>query len=116
MASHHCARLMRHLPCPPGASRSNESMRTLPFVAVVLGVLLAGCAGSRPSMNTTYELLLRHGTIYDGSGGAPFVADVAVEGDRIVAVGDLSAAKARREVDCTGMAVAPGFINMLGRA
>ena len=67
-------------------------------------------------MNTTYELILRHGTIYDGSGGAPFVADVAVDGDRIVAVGDLSAAKGKREVVCTGMAVAPGFINLLSWA
>lgn len=91
-------------------------MRMFPFAVVVLTVLFAGCAGSRPSMNTTYDLLLRHGTIYDGSGGAPFVADVAVDGDRIVAVGDLSAAKAKREVDCTGMAVAPGFINLLSWA
>ena len=91
-------------------------MRTLAFAAVTLAVLLSGCAGSRPSMNTTYDLLLRHGTIYDGSGGPPFVADVAVDGDRIVAVGELSSAKARREVDCTGMAVAPGFINLLSWA
>ena len=67
-------------------------------------------------MNTTYDLILRHGTIYDGSGGTPFVADVAVDGDRIVAVGDLSAAKGRREIDCTGLAVAPGFINLLSWA
>ena len=67
-------------------------------------------------MNTTYDLILRHGTIYDGSGGTPFVADVAVDGDRIVAVGDLSSAKAKREVDCTGLAVAPGFINLLSWA
>ena len=91
-------------------------MRTLPFAVVVLTVFLAGCAGSRPSMNTTYDLILRHGTIYDGSGGTPFVADVAVDGDRIVAVGDLSSAKAKREVDCTGLAVAPGFINLLSWA
>ena len=79
-------------------------MNTLPYAAVLLTVLLAGSAVPRPTMNATYDLLLRHGTIYDGSGGAPFIADVAVDGDRIVAVGDLSTAKARREVHCTGMA------------
>ncbi len=60
-----------------------------------------------------YDTILRRGTIYDGSGGRPFVGDVALRGDRIVGVGDLGAARAAKEVDVTGLAVAPGFINML---
>lgn len=59
--------------------------------------------------------MIRGGTIYDGSGGAPFIGDVAVEGDRIVAVGTVTGA-ADRVVDASGKAVAPGFINMLSWA
>ncbi len=63
-----------------------------------------------------YDVVVRGGTVYDGSGGAPIVADVAVRGDKIVAMGALANAKGRRELDAKGMAVAPGFINMLSWA
>src|ERR1044071_7761186 len=62
-----------------------------------------------------YGLVLRGGTIYDGSGGDGFVGDVAVAGDRIVAVGDVGR-RGEREIDVRGLAVAPGFINMLSWA
>jgi N-acyl-D-amino-acid deacylase len=62
-----------------------------------------------------YDVALRGGTIYDGSGGAPYAGDVAVAGDRIVAVGRAEG-RAGRELDATGLAVAPGFINMLSWA
>ena len=64
----------------------------------------------------TFDLILRGGTIYDGSGGKPYVGDVAVNGDRIVAVGSLGSAKGTREVDARGLAVSPGFVNMLSWA
>src|SRR4051812_10948167 len=67
----------------------------------------------------TYDLILRGGTIYDGSGGKPYVGDVAVNGDRIVAVGavgDLGKARGKREVDARGLAISPGFVNMLSWA
>jgi N-acyl-D-amino-acid deacylase len=64
-------------------------------------------------MTQTYDLILRNGTIYDGSGGAPYQGDVAVQGDTIAAVGDLGDARGTREIDVNGLAVAPGFINML---
>src|SRR3954471_8792 len=67
----------------------------------------------------TYDLILRGGTIYDGSGSKPFVGDVAVNGDRIVAVGamgDLGKARGKREVDARGLAISPGFVNMLSWA
>jgi N-acyl-D-amino-acid deacylase len=63
-----------------------------------------------------YDLIIRNGTVYDGSGGPPRVADVAVRGDRISAIGTLGEARAAREIDARGMAVAPGFINMLSWA
>ncbi len=65
------------------------------------------------SAGENYDLILRHGTVYDGSGTKPFVGDVAIRGDRIAAVGKLTEAHGKREVDVTGLAVAPGFINML---
>ncbi len=64
----------------------------------------------------TYDLILRNGTIYDGSGGAPFTGDVALRGDRIEAIGSLGDARGKREIDIAGLAVAPGFINMLSWA
>jgi len=62
-----------------------------------------------------YDVVIRGGTIYDGSGGATRTGDVAISGDRIAAVGHL-AGRGRRELDATGLAVAPGFINMLSWA
>jgi N-acyl-D-amino-acid deacylase len=63
-----------------------------------------------------YDLILRRGMIYDGSGATPFIGDVAIRGDAVADIGDLGAAKARREIDCAGLAIAPGFINMLSWA
>jgi N-acyl-D-aspartate/D-glutamate deacylase len=55
-------------------------------------------------------LIIRNGTVVDGTGGAPFEADVAIAGDRIVAVGKLTA-KAPEEIDAKGMLVTPGFVD-----
>jgi N-acyl-D-amino-acid deacylase len=80
-------------------------------------LLAAGCAPSRhTSLLMRYDLILRNGTIYDGSGGAPFAGDVAINGDAIAAVGILGAARGRKELDVAGLAVAPGFINLLSWA
>ena len=85
-------------------------MKTLaPFVSALL---FAGCASTSDS---EYDLVLRNGTIYDGSGSAPRVGDVAITGDRIKAVGKFDG-HGRREIDAHGLAVAPGFINMLSWA
>src|SRR5213075_3115002 len=81
---------------------------------LVLGVvpLLASCASlSSPE----YDVVLRGGTIYDGSGGEPYVGDVALAGDRIAALGHVDG-HGRRELDVRGRAVAPGFVNMLSWA
>ncbi len=81
-----------------------------PLLAFAL--LLPSCT-SAPSGD--YDLVIRHGTIVDGSGAKPYVGDVAVRGDRIVALGNVSG-RGRTEIDATGRAVAPGFINMLSWA
>lgn len=57
------------------------------------------------------EIVIRHGTLIDGTGAPPRAAAVAVAGDRIAAVGDLNAVAAEREIDAHGKAVAPGFID-----
>lgn len=63
-----------------------------------------------------YDLILRNGTIYNGSGDTPSVGDVAVNNDVIAAVGNLGDARGRAEINVAGLAVAPGFINMLSWA
>jgi len=65
---------------------------------------------------TSYDLILRGGDIYDGSGADPFVGDVAIDGDTIVALGDVGDATATTEIDVKGLAVAPGFVNMMSWA
>jgi len=63
-----------------------------------------------------FDLVIRNGMLFDGSGGAPFAADIAVRGDRIARIGTLDGARAAREIDAAGMAVAPGFVNMLSHS
>lgn len=77
----------------------------------VLLTLLCGCASP-----TRYDIIIRNGTIYDGSGAAPVRGDVAINGDTIVAVGDIGSATGNSQIDAAGLAVAPGFINMLSWA
>jgi N-acyl-D-amino-acid deacylase len=63
-----------------------------------------------------YDVVIRGGNVYDGSGSKPVVADVGINADTIAFIGDLSGAIAKKEVDATGKAVSPGFINMLSWA
>ena len=59
-----------------------------------------------------HDLIIRHGTVVDGTGRDGYVADLAVDGDRISAIGDLSAEVGRREIDASGLVVTPGFIDL----
>jgi dihydroorotase/N-acyl-D-amino-acid deacylase len=63
-----------------------------------------------------YDLLIKNGLVIDGSGRLGFVADVGIMGDRIASIGKLKNARGAREIDATGMVVAPGFIDMLGQS
>src|SRR5882724_422403 len=86
-------------------------MKTSATCLVVASCFITACATP-----PTYDVVIRHGTIYDGTGAAGKVGDVAILDDRIAAVGDLGAERGREEVDATGLAVAPGFINMLSHS
>lgn len=95
------------------ASVGRTARRALSGAAALLcGAVLAACA-LLPEQKPSYDLVIRGGTVYDGSGGAPFTGDVAVKGDRIVYVGPRAPGRGREERDARGLAVAPGFINML---
>ncbi|HEX5764184.1 MAG TPA: D-aminoacylase, partial [Woeseiaceae bacterium] len=84
--------------------------------------LSGGCGEQEPAAatstaeRTVYDVVIRGGTVYDGLGGDPVSADAAIDGDRLAVIGDLSGARGRTEVDAGGLAVAPGFINMLSWA
>lgn len=86
--------------------------------AMCLALLSAAVPAPAPSAEPApaFDLVLRGGTIYDGSGGKPVAGDVAVRGDRVVAVGDVGPGRGKVEVDARGMAVSPGFVNMLSWA
>jgi N-acyl-D-amino-acid deacylase len=78
-----------------------------------LVLLMSQAGSSRAAGEAPFDVVIRGGTVYDGSGTPGRRADVGVCGDRITAVGDLTNAPAASVVDATGLAVAPGFINML---
>jgi N-acyl-D-amino-acid deacylase len=78
------------------------------LLCVAVSLLFAAC-----SSGPQYDVILRGGTIYDGSGSPGAVADLAIQGDTIAAMGDLSNVSAQTEIDASGLAVAPGFINMM---
>jgi N-acyl-D-amino-acid deacylase len=82
--------------------------------SIVTALLLAAASPAPPP--PSYDLLLRGGTIYDGTGNAPVVGDVAIKGELIAYVGPHAPGSARETVDVRGLAIAPGFINMLSWA
>jgi N-acyl-D-amino-acid deacylase len=68
---------------------------------------------SPSSRSEEFDIIVKNGTVYDGTGAEPKQVDVAIRGDRIAGIGDFKKANARTIVDAKGLAVAPGFINML---
>jgi N-acyl-D-amino-acid deacylase len=76
---------------------------------------LALAACSEPQAPVSFDILIRNGSVYTGDGGEAITADVAINGDRIAAIGEISG-NAETIIDASGLAVAPGFINMLSWA
>lgn len=73
----------------------------------------------RPSQGDqggSYDVILKNGHILDGSGGPWYSADVGIRGDRIVAIGKLDGAQAKKVIDAAGRVISPGFIDMLGQS
>jgi N-acyl-D-amino-acid deacylase len=83
--------------------------------ATFLALVAAGfLCGAMPAVaDTIHDLVIRGGTIYDGSGGAPYAGEIAIDGDRLSYVGPPQELRGRSVIDAHGKAVAPGFINML---
>ncbi len=79
---------------------------------IIATVLFSGCKFHHEE----YDKIIRNGMIYDGKGGAPFKGDIGIKGDTIAFIGDLSGVSAQFSIDVNGMAVAPGFINMMGHS
>ena len=78
------------------------------FLIIISFFFMIGCE--------EYDVVIRKGTIYDGYGFEPFIGDVAIKGDKVVLIKENISEKGRKEIDAKGLAVAPGFINMLSWA
>lgn len=94
---------------------SSFCMKTV-LLLICISLSLSLTSIGQPQSATSYDVLIRNGLIYDGSGQQPVRGDVAIRADRVVAVGKLTNAKATTVIDANGMAVAPGFINVLSHA
>jgi N-acyl-D-amino-acid deacylase len=78
------------------------------LIPLLFLIILFSC-----QQKSKYDTIIRNGMIYDGNGGAPYKADVAINADTIAFIGDLKNESAKTEMDANEMAIAPGFINML---
>ncbi len=103
------------------------TMKSRPFALSIAAVILAACSAAHkpPDVSAAnqkadrarhFDVLISGGMLYDGTGRPGVIADIAVGGDRIAAIGELDAATADKVIDAQGMAVTPGFINMLSWA
>ena len=84
----------------------------VPFLGIVLSSGITACDAGSPE----HDIVIRGGTVYDGLGSAPVVADVAIDDDTVSAIGPAGSLKGRLEIDADGLAVSPGFVNVLSWA
>jgi N-acyl-D-amino-acid deacylase len=99
-------------PRAKGGTLSKPRQQTLTAAFLFFSILLTGASPAPKE----YDVVIRNGMIYDGGGKPPVRGDVAINGDTIAAVGNLGQARGKTEIDAKGLAVAPGFINMLSWA
>jgi N-acyl-D-amino-acid deacylase len=90
----------------------NTSMRYFLFSLIAFLIFIA----CRQKPQQEYDIIIRNGMIYDGTGSTPFQADLAIVNDTIAFIGDLKNHAAKKSIDASGLAIAPGFINMLSWA
>src|SRR3954471_6797143 len=84
------------------------------LVSLLISIFLTPLAvGLEPPPKEKFDVVIKGGTVYDGTGEKPRVIDVAIRGDRIAGLGNFTADQAKTVIDAKGLAVAPGFINML---
>jgi N-acyl-D-amino-acid deacylase len=81
------------------------------LVSMILFISVTSC---KPKQS--FDIIIRNGMIYDGNGGEPYQADLAINADTIAFIGDLKNSHAKNETDANGKAVSPGFINMLSHS
>ena len=98
----------RALAATGGVSRRREMKLFRVSAGLMVLILSLSC-----SRKIEYDLIVRNGTIYDGSGSPPTRGDLAIAGDEIADIGVLSNARGKAEIDVAGLAVAPGFVNMM---
>jgi N-acyl-D-amino-acid deacylase len=96
------------------ATQKAETMNRKVILTSVLCIFLCACS-NQDDATPAFDVLIVNGTVYAGDGGAPFQADIGISGDRIAAIGELTGTAAKT-IDASGLAVAPGFINMLSWA
>ena len=89
-------------------------MRSILKAALFLGIALVAFSCQPPS--DSFDILITNGKIIDGTGNPWYRGDVGIRGDKVVAIGKLSASNARRIIDAEGKVVSPGFIDMLGQS
>src|SRR5437762_12969223 len=93
-----------------------RNLLTLKLILALSVMAVAQRQPRNPSQPQSFDIIIKGGTVYDGSGRPPVKADVGIKGDRIAAIGNLSHATSPTIVDAKGLAVAPGFINMLSHS
>jgi N-acyl-D-amino-acid deacylase len=95
------------------------NLRQLITLTLILALSVVTLAQGQPrqrSQPQSFDIIIKSGTVYDGTGRPPVKTDVGIKGDRIAAIGDLRRAMAPQIFDAKGLAVAPGFINMLSHS
>lgn len=86
-------------------------MMTALLATAAMGLPACGALAARAD-SSSYDVIIRHGTVFDGTGAEGRVADIGIVGDRVITIGDLSRAKAPVEKDAKGLYVSPGFVSV----